>query len=78
MAAGATPGAFDFDRVEDTSHTETDTMADEISSTLQNLIGTTDDPVPPPEPKHPTTDTTSKRFGDLQFGPNYDPTKKKK
>jgi len=60
---------------EDEVQTETDTMADEISNTLQTLIGTTDDPIPPAEPKHPTTDTTSRKFGKLQFGPDYDPTK---
>ena len=67
-------GAFDYDQVE--GKIETDTMADEISSTLQTLIGTTDDPVPPQDPKHPT-DAQSKKFTDLQFGPNYDPKKKK-
>ncbi|MBQ8359992.1 MAG: DivIVA domain-containing protein [Oscillospiraceae bacterium] len=68
-------GVFDYEKVEAKAQTETDTMADEISATLQNLIGTTEEPIPTAEPKHPTTDTTGK-FKDLQFGPNYDPTKR--
>ena len=62
-------GVFDYEKVEAKAQTETDTMADEISATLQNLIGTTEEPIPTAEPKHPTTDTTGK-FKDLQFGPN--------
>lgn len=70
-------GAFDYEKVEGKSQTEADTMADEISATLQNLIGAAEEPVPTAEPKHPTLDTTGK-FKDLQngFGPNYDPTKR--
>ena len=70
----ANGNAFDFDRVEGKAQSETDAVADEISATLQNLMGPADQPVLTAEPKHPTSDTTSK-FTNLQFGPNYDPTK---
>jgi cell division initiation protein len=76
-AANPVVPARNPEQTEAKPQTETDTMADEISNTLQNLIGTTDDPVPPAEPKHPAMDTTSKKFGKLQFGPDYDPTKPK-
>lgn len=69
-------GVFDFDRVENQSKNETDAVADEISSALQSLIGTTDESIPTAEPKHPTADTTTSKFANLQFGPNYDPTKR--
>lgn len=68
-------GVFDYDQVEGTAQSEADTMADEISATLQTLIGTAEETVPTAEPMHPTADTTGK-FKDLQFGPNYDPTKR--
>ena len=48
---------------------------DEISQNLEALVGTTEDNAPKAEPKHPVSDTTSK-FANLQFGRNYDPTKK--
>ena len=48
---------------------------DEISQNLEALLGTTEDKAPKAEPKHPVSDTTSK-FANLQFGRNYDPTKK--
>ena len=48
-------------------------VADEISMSLEALVGTTDEPAPKAEPKHPVSDTTSK-FANLQFGRNYDPT----
>ena len=50
-------------------------MADEISQSLEALVGTTEDKAPKAEPKHPVSDTTSK-FANLQFGRNYDPNKK--
>lgn len=50
-----------------------DAVADEIAMNLEALVGTTDEPAPKPEPRHPTSDTTSK-FINLQFGRNYDPT----
>ena len=58
--------AYDYDRAEGD-------VADEISANLQALIGRTDDDAPTPDPKHPVSSTTSKKFTDLQFGPNYTP-----
>ena len=68
------PTAFDYDQVEG-NHSEADTMADEISATLQNLIGADDESAAPAETKSPVSDATEK-FKDLKFGPNYDPTKR--
>lgn len=62
--------AFDYDQVE--GHEDpTDSMADEISASLQALVGTTEDNAPTPEPHHPAADTTTK-FANLQFGKNYE------
>ena len=58
--------------VEDTEDVD---AADEISQNLEALVGSVADRAPKAEPKHPSSDTTSK-FKDLQFGRNYDPTKK--
>ena len=52
-----------------------DAVADEIASTLEAMMGTTVEPAPKAEPNHPQVNTTS-RFTNLQFGRNYDPTKK--
>lgn len=75
-AAAQTSGAFDFDRDETQAKpsTEADAVADEIAANLQNLVGTTEETAPKAEPKHPTTDTTTGKFANLQFGRNYDPT----
>ncbi len=54
-----------------------DAVAEEISSTLEALVGTTEDTAPKAEPRHPVNDTTSRKFENLQFGRNYDPTHKK-
>ena len=72
----STAGAFDFDREEPQSKAadHTDAVADEISQNLEALVGTADEPAPKPEPKHPTSDTTTSKFTNLQFGRNYDPT----
>ena len=59
-----------------TSATDNSDVADEISQNVAALVGTTDDPTPKVEPKHPASDTSSK-FANLQFGRNYDPTHKK-
>ena len=67
-------GAFDFDANESTRTDSTDAVADEISANLQNLVGTTDEPAPKAEPKHPISETTTSKFANLQFGKNYDPT----
>ena len=52
--------------------TDADAVADEISKNLENLVGTTEDVAPKAEPKHPTNDTTTSKFANLQFGRNYD------
>ena len=69
--------AFDYERVERRTNKPTaDDVADEISASLQALVGTTEEAAAPViEPKHPVSDTTGK-FANLRFGPNYDPTKK--
>ena len=59
----------------DTASADADAVADEIASTLEALVGTTVDTAPKAEPRHPQSDTTSK-FANLQFGRNYDPTKR--
>lgn len=70
VAAQAT-AAFDFDRSE--SGIRTDALASEIEASIQALVGTTDEPAPKAEPKHPTSETTTSKFANLQFGRNYDP-----
>ena len=67
-------GLFDFDQVERTPHNQTDAVADEISSALENLMGGTEDAIPTAEPRHPATDTTTGKFANLQFGRNYKPS----
>ena len=49
-------------------------VADEISQNLEALVGSTVDMAPKAEPKHPTHETTTSRFANLnlQFGRNYD------
>ena len=67
--------AFDFDRSEGAQeYTQTDAVADEISASLQALVGVPDEPAPKPEPQHPISDTTTNKFTNLKFGPGYDPT----
>ena len=75
--APAANSAFDFDRAEGKS-SSADDVADEISANLQALVGTTDDAQPTAEPKHPTPDSTTGKFKDLQFGRNYDPNNNNK
>ena len=55
-----------------------DAMADQISMNLEALVGTTEDLKPKAAPRHPTNDSTTSRFANLnlQFGRNYDPTHK--
>ena len=68
----APTGAFDYDQDEGKSESSsTDEVAQEISASLQALVGTTDEPAPKPEPSHPVSDTTGK-FANLKFGRNYD------
>ena len=45
-----------------------------VIDSLQALVGTTDEPIPTAEPRHPIADSTTSKFANLQFGPNYDPT----
>ena len=51
-----------------------DSVADEISQSLEALVGTTVDTAPTPAPAHPASSETSSRFTNLQFGRNYNPT----
>lgn len=77
--APASNAAFDFDRIEGDSQGDNaaEAVANEISANLQALVGTTEDSAPKAEPKHPTADTTTSKFANLQFGRNYDPTSHK-
>ena len=69
--AGSKAPAFDFD-----SENKADAVADEIAHNLEALVGSTVDAAPKAEPKHPTNDTTTSKFANLQFGRNYDPNHK--
>ena len=54
-------------------------VADEISQSIESMIGTTVDTAPKAAPKHPTAnDSTTSKFAtlNLQFGRNYDPKNK--
>ena len=76
--ASQATAAFDFDRDEaPKAAMDSDDIASEIEANLQALVGTTDEPAPKAEPKHPVNETTTSRFANLQFGPNYDPTANK-
>ena len=57
---------------------DSDAVADQISQSLEALVGTTDETAPKAEPRHPVRDTTTSTFANLnlQFGRNYDPTHK--
>ena len=69
---------YDFDKeADDTIVDPAAAMAEEIASNLEALVGTTDDVAPKAEPRHPISETSSKKFENLQFGRNYDPTQKK-
>ncbi len=75
-APKAVSAMFDYDSDPDADAPEdvTADVADEISSNLEALVGTTEDVAPKAEPMHPTESTTTSKFTNLQFGPNYDPT----
>lgn len=76
-AAPGTPEMYDFDKEAAAPAVDpADAMADEISSNLEAMMGTTEDSAPKAEPRHPVNDTTSRKFDNLQFGRNYDPTHK--
>ena len=64
--------AYDYDRAEETLKDREDNVADEISASLKALVGTAEETAPVAEPNHPASSTTSK-FANLQFGPNYNP-----
>lgn len=76
-AAPATP-AFDYDRAEGSAPSKlsvnTEAVANEISLSLEALVGTTEEPAPKAEPRHPSTESTTSKFANLQFGRNYDPS----
>ena len=71
--------AFDFDRDEagTPAPDSTDAVADEISASLQALVGPAEDVVPKAASQHPVSDSTTSKFANLKFGPNYDPTESK-
>ncbi len=53
-------------------------VADQIAQSLEALVGTTEESAPKAEPKHPTHESTTSRFANLnlQFGRNYEVDKK--
>ena len=72
----AVPSSTPFDFENPDASPSADAVADEISHNLEALVGTTEDSAAiKTEPHHPNSDTTSK-FANLQFGRNYDPTKR--
>ena len=74
--AAANNAMYDFDKDAAPAVDRTEAMADEIASNLEAMMGTTEDTAPKAEPRHPVNDTTSRKFENLQFGRNYDPTHK--
>ena len=50
-----------------------DEVADAISQSVEALVGTTVESAPKAEPRHPSNDTTTSKFTNLQFGRNYTP-----
>ena len=69
----STNGIYDFDKEPGSSEDATAAVADEISASLENLMGPAEDSAPKAEPRHPTESTTTSKFANLQFGRNYDP-----
>ena len=55
---------------------DSDAVADQISQSLEALVGTAEETAPKAEPRHPVRESTTSRFSNLnlQFGRNYDPT----
>ena len=64
------PKVYDFDAANGPD--AADALADEISQSLEALVGTTVDVHPKAEPRHPSNDTTTSKFANLQFGRNYE------
>ncbi len=63
--------------VEAPAKTSTDDVADQISQSVEAIVGTTEEHAPKAAPKHPTAnESTTSKFAslNLQFGRNYDPT----
>lgn len=77
-AAAPVAPAAPAEPMADAMHYDSGSVADEIAHNVEALVGSTEDTAPKAEPKHPTTDTTTSRFANLnlQFGRNYDPTHK--
>lgn len=80
-APAAAQKAFDYNRAESAGSNQddfTDAVANEIAANLEALVGTTDEPAPKAEPRHPAVSDTTSKFTNLnlQFGRNYDPTHK--
>ena len=72
----AVKNACDFDKEPDAPAADpADAVADEIAASLEALVGTTEESQPKAEPQHPGEATTTSKFSNLKFGPNYDPTK---
>jgi hypothetical protein len=52
-------------------------MADEIAQNLENLMGAADTVAPAVQPNHPSAEAAATaKFTNLQFGRNYDPTRR--
>ena len=53
-------------------------VAEQIAQNLEALVGTTEDVAPKAAPRHPVSDSTTSKFAslNLQFGRNYDPSKR--
>ena len=67
---------YDYDKEPDAPAVDpADAVADEIAASLEALVGTTEDVQPKAEPQHPAEASTTSKFSNLKFGPNYDPTK---
>ena len=75
IKSNAVPYDFDSDPDSAPAVDPADAVADEISSSLEALVGTTEDVAPKAEPQHPVSDTTTK-FTNLQFGRNYNPNQR--
>lgn len=75
--APAAPAAAPAPKAEQDVY-DSEAVVGEISQSLEAMVGTTRDTAPKAAPQHPTRDTTTSRFSNLnlQFGRNYDPTQK--
>lgn len=71
--APAAAPVYDFDNAAQPAEDPADAVVDEISSSVQALVGTTEDTEPKAEPNHPVSETSTK-FTNLQFGRNYNPS----